>query len=173
MKKVSILLMALVVGTSVKAQLPTNSFQLGYTSYLTKGETNLNGFRVAFWPKEYRYRSLRTNFCAANTNSVGIFVDGVFTPSDSVKANQYQALVGGLIMPIIDPSINVYLGIGSKWNSATGDEYVGEFISTYGVSIVIPDRGLTLSLGRQTIAREMFATTGANTTIGVGYTFRR
>lgn len=181
MKKLVLFLAAVSLVTVTQAQCPNYSFQFGYTNYITKGQTNLNGFRVAYWPQQYRYpRYVRNNSLAAmsyqcvdNSGSVGMFVDGVFTPTDSVKVDQYQALVGGLIMPIFDPGINVYLGFGSKWNSATGEEYNSEFIATYGLSFILPNRGLTLSVGRQNRAREMFAKNGANTTIGIGYTFRR
>ena len=187
MKKLFLFLAMVSLVTTSQAQCPEYNFQIGYTNYIIKGQTNLNGFRVAFWPRQYRYPnfySRRSNSlanqglysganCVDNANSIGIFIDGVFTPTDSVKTNQYQALVAGLIIPIFDPSINVYFGVGSKWNSAVGDDYNNEFIATYGMSFIFPNKGLTLSVGRQNFSREIFSRNGNNTTIGVGYTFRR
>jgi len=182
MKNLVLFLAMVSLVTTLQAQC-TYSFQFGYTNYITKSQTNLNGFRVAFWPREYRYsyfnrsNSLanmgRQQICYDNNNNIGIFIDGVFTPTDSVKSNQYQALVAGLIMPIFNPSINVYFGVGSKWNSAVGDDYDSEFIATYGLSFIFPNKGLTLSVGSQNISREIFSRKGSNTTIGIGYTFRR
>jgi len=162
----------LVALSQVQNFQPT--FQFGYTNYVIKGQTNLNGFRAVYWPQQYRTPSyFRNNRVVNNNNNVGVFVDGVFTPSDTVKTNQQQALVGGLIMPLFDPGINIYLGFGSRWNSADGDEFNSNFIATYGISFIIPNRGLTLSIGRHNIARELFAKEGTNTTLGIGYTFRR
>lgn len=206
MKKLLLLLFTISLALNSQAQnCPDYSFQFGYTGYLNKGQTNLNGFRVAFWPKEYRYYTRYSQwrkrgagglgwqantptqnptnatrygwndngFCYPNNRNVGIFTDVVFTPIDSVKANQYQAVVVGMIAPIFDPVINAYIGFGSKWNSASGDEYINQFIATYGLSFIFFNRGLTLSIGRQNTTREIFSRVGANTTIGVGYTFRR
>lgn len=173
MKNLILVLFMVLFVTTIQAQCPQYSFQFGYTNYITKGQTNLNGFRAVYWPQQYKYRRASSYYCVDNSSSVGVFVDGVFTPSDSIKTNQQQALVGGLMMPIFEPSLNVYVGFGSKWNSAEGEDYNSEFIATYGLSYIFPNKGLTVSVGRQNVAREMFAKTGANTTIGIGYTFRR
>lgn len=208
MKKLVLFLATVSLATTTQAQLPNcpdYSFQFGYTNYINKGQTNLQGFRVAFWPREYRYNGYSTRwqkrgaggtgwmantptqnptnaerygwrsdgFCYPNNRNVGIFVDGIFTPTDSVKSNQYQALLAGVVAPIFDPSINAYIGFGNKWNSATGDERVSQFVATYGLSFIFYNQGLTLSLGRQNATREIFSKEGASTTIGIGYTFRR
>ena len=182
MKKLILLLTTVSLVTLSQAQC-TYSFQFGYTNYITKGQTNLNGFRAAFWPKEYRYsyydrsNSLasmsRQQRCYANDNSIGIFGDFVFTTPNEDKALEYQAAVIGFIMPLIPPAINVYLGFGSKWNNGVDGEFASEFIATYGITFISPQKGLTISIGRQTKTREMFARVGANTTVGIGYTLRR
>jgi len=182
MKKL-ILFLAMVSLVTISQAQCTYSFQFGYTNYMTKGQTNLNGFRAAFWPREYRYsyfnrsNSLasmgRQQRCYDNNNNIGVFGDFVFTTPNDNKAEEYQAVVLGFIMPIFPPAFNVYLGFGNKWNNGLEDEFVSEFISTYGITFISPQRGISLSIGRQTGAREMFARTGANTTIGIGYTIRR
>jgi len=182
MKKLILLLTTVSLVTLSQAQCEY-SFQFGYTNYITKGQNNLNGFRAAYWPKEYRYsyynrsNSLasmgRQQGCYVNNNSIGIFGDFVFTVPNENKADEYQAAVLGFIMPIFPPAFNAYLGFGSKWSNGLDEEFESEFIATYGITFISPQKGLTLSIGRQTKAREMFARAGANTTIGVGYTIRR
>ena len=93
MKKLVLFLAAVSLVTVTQAQCPNYSFQFGYTNYITKGQTNLNGFRVAYWPLQYRYPTYRRSNslanqglygvnCVDNASSVGVFVDGVFTPTD-------------------------------------------------------------------------------------------
>jgi len=91
MKKLILFLTMVSLVTTSQAQC-TYSFQFGYTNYMTKGQTNLNGFRAVFWPREYRYsyfnrsNSLasmgRQQRCYDNNNNIG-----VLTKLDSTKEN--------------------------------------------------------------------------------------
>jgi len=184
MKKLLLVFLTVTVATLSQAQCRYN-FHFGYTNYITKGQTNLNGFRATYWPRQYRWNNWntwgsnslanmgRTANCYENNSDVGLFGDFVFTVPNEDKSQEYQAAVLGFIMPIFPPSFNMHLGFGTKWNNGLEDNFQSEFISTYGITFIAPNKGITLSIGRQTRAREMFARNGANTTIGIGYTIRR
>ncbi len=50
-----IVLMGLVFNVKSQEEIPVNySLQLNYINFLNQGEYNLQGFRIAYWPREYR-----------------------------------------------------------------------------------------------------------------------
>ena len=184
MKKLLLLLLTVTTVTLSQAQCRYN-FHFGYVGYMTKGQPNLNGFRAAYWPQEYRFNRYRNSsnslanwgnrntVCFSNDNSIVIFGDFVFTVPDENKANEFQAVTLGFIMPIFPPALNFHLGAGNKWNNGIEDEFYSEFTAVYGLTYISPGRGITISLGRQTKSREMFARTGGHTTLSIGYTLKR
>jgi hypothetical protein len=186
-----ILLCGITVGMKAQEdpqEIVNYSFQINYINFIQSGNYNLQGFRLAYWPREYRtpyyYRaspslagqglygnSVRRVY--PNNNNVGILLDVAFTPPDSVKTNEKQLVSVGIIFPVVDKFM-FHLGVGSKWNNGVGENYESDVIATYGLSYVLDRKGLTFTLARQPKRlREMFTRGEASTMIGVGYTFNR
>ncbi len=185
-----IVLMGLVFNVKSQEEIPVNySLQLNYINFLNQGEYNLQGFRIAYWPREYRtpyYYSASRSLAGQglysngsvrriypNDNNIGFFLDVAFTPPDIIKANEKQTLSLGIIFPVFEEFM-VHFGIGSKWNNGEGDNYESDLISTYGISYLLSKRGLTFTLARQPERfRELFTRGNSSTMVGVGYTFIR
>ena len=85
MKKLLLLFLTVTVATLSQAQCSYN-FHFGYTNYITKGQTNLNGFRATYWPRQYRWNNWNTwgsnslanmgrTTCYENNNDIGLFGD--------------------------------------------------------------------------------------------------
>ena len=180
MKKLLLLLLVSVCTLTTNAQC-LYSTQFGYVNYMINQETNLNGFRLAYWPNQYRnfffnpYNQRgRGSTCFDNNHTIGFFGDLAFTPSNEDKSKEKQTISLGLIAPILPQAgINVYLGVGSTWNNGEDDEYISESTSVLGMTYIVPDGGFTLTMGRQTGFRDMFGKNGGNFILGLGYTIRR
>jgi hypothetical protein len=183
MKKLLLLLLVSVCTFTANAQCLYNT-QFGYVNYMINQETNLNGFRLAYWPNQYRnlfYNPYGRNpggrvgsTCFDNNYTIGFFGDLAFTPSNEDKTKEKQTISLGLIAPIFPQAgFNVYLGAGTTWNNGDDDEYESESTSVLGVTYIVPDAGFTLTIGRQTGFRDMFGKNGGNFILGLGYTIRR
>ena len=178
MKKLILILTALVCVISVQAQQCRYSSQFGYVGYLSKDNPNLNGFRVAAWPQGASL-STYTNFyrgssCVNDNNGIGLFGDYAFTPSNEDKTLEQQLFILGFIIPLFPKSgISINIGAGSKWNSDNEAGFVTESISTLGVTYISPETGVTISLGRQTEIRDIFTRQRGNFVVGFGYTIRK
>ena len=77
MKKLLLLFLVSVCTLTTNAQCLYNT-QFGYVNYMISQETNLNGFRLAYWPNQYRnffynpYNQRgRTSNCFNNDYTIG------------------------------------------------------------------------------------------------------
>lgn len=178
MKKLILILTALVCTTFVQAQQCRYSSQFGYIGYLTKDNPNLSGFRVAVWPQGASL-STYTNFyrgssCVNNNNGIGLFGDYAFTPSNEDKTLEQQLFILGFIIPLFPESgVSINIGAGSKWDNDIETDFTTESISTLGITYISPKTGVTVSLGRQTEIRDIFTRKRGNLVVGFGYTIRK